>query len=554
MNAKNHRWPELGYLHLAKTKAVFYQLSPARLIEEAIKRNEGVLTESGALAIDTGNFTGRSPKDRFIVDDHISHEHVWWGPVNFKMDGAKFALLYQKMTGYLAQKEIFVRDAAACANEKYHIDVRVITETAYQNLFAHHLFIRPEVTNPANHPEWTIIAAPGFHADPETDGTRQSNFTAISLSKKMILIGGTGYAGEIKKAIFTVLNFTLAHEHEVLPMHCSANSGIKGDTAIFFGLSATGKTTLSADPERNLIGDDEHGWSEQTIFNFEGGCYAKCSGLNADKEPQIFQAIQYGALLENISFIPRTRRVNYNDIGKTENTRVAYPLYNVSNAVIPSLGAPPKNIFFLTADAFGILPPISKLTPEQAMYHFISGYTAKVAGTETDIKEPQLTFSACFGEAFLPLHPVAYANLLGRKIAAHEVNVWLVNTGWTGGAYGTGQRIRLSYTRAMVNAALKGALENVTYQQHSIFNTMVPTSCPGVPDEVLDPKSTWKSDDEYEQQGYKLAKAFQRNFRKYLSDETAHLVSAGPVIAQPVKFNPNFKTYAKGHDFRSVHH
>jgi len=534
MNTNNNRVPQLGYLNLANGPAVLYQLNPAQLIEAAIKRNEGILSDSGALAIDTGAFTGRSPKDRFIVDDHLSHDNVWWGEVNFKFDGARFNSLVNKMTRYLAQKEIFVRDSCACANEDYHIDIRVVTETAYQNLFVHHLFIRPEVVNPEGRPEWTIIAAPGFTADPEIDGTRQKNFTIISLSKKTILIGGTGYTGEIKKAIFTVLNFTLAHDKQVLPMHCAANTGVNGDTAIFFGLSGTGKTTLSADPERHLIGDDEHGWSDHSIFNFEGGCYAKCSGLTAEKEPQIFRAITYGALLENVNFTPGTRTVNFDNIDKTENTRVAYPLSNVNNAVIPSVGASPKNIFFLTADAFGILPPISKLTAEQAMYHFISGYTAKVAGTETGIIEPKLTFSACFGEAFLPLHPVAYANLLGKKINDNQVNVWLVNTGWTGGAYGTGQRIKLSYTRAMISAAINGELDDVNYHRHPVFKTMMPVTCPNVPDDVLDPKNTWQSQNEYEESANKLAEAFNNNFRKYLNDDTMHLLAAGPVTVQAV--------------------
>jgi phosphoenolpyruvate carboxykinase (ATP) len=534
MNTKTNRVPDLGYLNLAKCASIFYQCPPAGLIEAAIKRNEGVLSDCGALAIDTGSFTGRSPKDRFIVDDHISHDRVWWGAVNFKFDGSQFLSLFHKMTSYLDKKEVFVRDCSACANEKYHINIRVVTETAYQNLFVHHLFIRPEIPNPASRPEWTVIAAPGFTADPEVDGTRQKNFTIISLSKKVVLIGGTGYTGEIKKAIFSVLNFTLAHEHQVLPMHCSANTGEKGDTAIFFGLSGTGKTTLSADPERKLIGDDEHGWSDHSIFNFEGGCYAKCSGLSAEKEPQIFRAIAYGALLENINFLSGTRRVNYNDTHKTENTRVAYPLSGVAGAVTPSIGAPPKNIFFLTADALGVLPPISKLTAEQAMYHFLSGYTAKITGTETEVTEPTLTFSACFGEAFLPLYPVVYAGLLGKKITEHQVNVWLVNTGWSGGVYGTGQRIRLSYTRAMIRAALKGALDQVSYHPHPVFKTMIPGSCPDVPDEVLDPAGTWADQNDYEAQAQKLAAAFHQNFRKYLNDETEHLLSAGPAIAQAI--------------------
>src|ERR1700712_2713088 len=476
MKSTSKRLPDLGYLNLDRATTVLYQLTPAELVEAALLRKEGVLSDTGALAIDTGEFTGRSPKDRFIVDDAVTRNTVWWGEVNIKFDSHKFDALYQKVTGYLSERGIFVRDSSACANEKYHIDIRVITETAYQNLFVHHLFRRPEVANPASTPEWTIVAAPGFKADPEVDGTRQSNFSILNFHKKIIMIGGTGYTGEIKKGIFSVLNFILPHYKKVLSMHCSANTGVKGDTAIFFGLSGTGKTTLSADPERGLIGDDEHGWSDYTIFNFEGGCYAKCVDLTPEKEPQIFKAIQFGALLENINFNRGSREVNFSNIDKTENTRVAYPMYYVNNAVIPSLGASPKNIFFLTADAFGVLPPISKLTDAQAMYYFISGYTAKVAGTEAGVSEPKTTFSACFGEAFLPLNPVVYARLLGEKLKNHDVNVWLINTGWTGGPYGTGKRMRLKYTRAMIAAAINGELARVPYQEHLIFNLQIPPS------------------------------------------------------------------------------
>ena len=511
MKNLTYRLPDLAYLNLDRAKTIFFQLSAAGLIEEALKRNEGVLADNGALAVDTGEFTGRSPKDRFIVDDSITHDTVFWGGINIKFDSKKFDALFNKVTDYLTEREIFVRDSSVCANEKYHIDIRVVTETAYQNLFAHHLFRRPEMLNSATNPEWTVIAAPGFMADPIVDGTRQHNFSIINFTRKIILIGGTGYTGEIKKGIFSVLNFILPHDKKVLSMHCSANTGVKGDTAIFFGLSGTGKTTLSADPERSLIGDDEHGWSDYTVFNIEGGCYAKCVGLTHEKEPQIFNAIQFGSLLENINFIPGTRTVNFNNIDKTENTRVAYPLYNVENAVVPSLGSSPKNIFFLTADAFGVLPPISKLTSEQAMYYFISGYTAKVAGTEAGISEPKTTFSPCFGEAFLPLNPVAYANLLGKKLREHDVNVWLVNTGWTGGPYGTGKRMRLKYTRAMITAAINGELDNVQYNEHPQFSLQMPASCPGVPDNVLNPRNTWADRDSYDEKANQLAIEFGRN-------------------------------------------
>ena len=530
MRVRTNQSPDLGYLKLDRTGNTYYQLTPAELVEEALKRKEGILADTGALAIDTGEFTGRSPKDRFIVEDDITRKNVWWGKVNIKFDADKFDALYDKVTAYLSGKDIFVRDSCACANEKYHIDIRVVTETAYQNLFVHHLFIRPEVINPASKPEWTIIAAPGFKADPETDGTRQHNFSIINFSKKIILIGGTGYTGEIKKGIFSVLNFILPHEKKVLSMHCSANTGVKGDTAIFFGLSGTGKTTLSADPERGLIGDDEHGWSDYTIFNFEGGCYAKCVDLTAEKEPQIFNAIQFGALLENINFVKGTRRVNFANIDKTENTRVAYPLHNINNAVIPSIGSSPKNIFFLTADAFGILPPISKLTAEQAMYYFISGYTAKVAGTETGVTEPKATFSACFGEAFLPLNPVTYANLLGKKIKEHEVNVWLVNTGWTGGPYGTGKRMKLKYTRAMITAALNNELDNINYKEHPVFGIKMPVSCPNVPDNLLDPKNTWANADAYDEKANDLAALFVKNFEQYTNFSNSEILNAAPNV------------------------
>ncbi|MDB4921650.1 phosphoenolpyruvate carboxykinase (ATP) [Mucilaginibacter sp.] len=522
--------PDLSYLQLDRARTVFYQLNAAELVDAALKRDEGVLADTGALAIDTGEFTGRSPKDRFIVEDDITRDSVWWGKVNIKFDAGKFDALFEKVTDYLAGRDIFVRDSSACANEKYHIDIRVITETAYQNLFVHHLFLRPEVIDGSLIPEWTIIAAPGFKADPEVDGTRQHNFSIINFTKKIILVGGTGYTGEIKKGIFSVLNFILPHEKKVLSMHCAANTGVKGDTAIFFGLSGTGKTTLSADPERSLIGDDEHGWSDYTIFNFEGGCYAKCIDLTAEKEPQIFNAIKFGALLENINFIKGTRTVNFSNIDKTENTRVAYPLYNINNAVIPSIGDSPKNIFFLTADAFGILPPVSKLSAEQAMYHFISGYTAKVAGTEAGITEPNATFSACFGEAFLPLNPVAYAELLGNKIKKHNVKVWLINTGWTGGPYGTGKRMRLKYTRAMISAALNGDLDNVKYTRQPIFNLQMPQTCPNVPDNLLDPRNTWANADAYDERANDLAAAFIKNFEQYAPFCKHEIINAAPNV------------------------
>lgn len=460
-----------------------WNLSPAEIIEEALRKGEGRLAASGALAVDTGEFTGRAPKDRFIVRDELTGEQVWWGDINIPFSSGNFERLYKKVKAWLKGREVFVKDAYACAGEDYRLNIRVVTEMAYQSLFAHNLFLRPTEDELLRHrPDWTILVATGFRADPDACGTRSHNFTIINFSRRMILIGGTGYTGEIKKGIFSVLNYLLPVQHKVLPMHCAANIGAKGDTAIFFGLSGTGKTTLSADPSRALIGDDEHGWTEKGIFNFEGGCYAKCVGLSEDKEPQIYRAIRFGSLLENTSFYTGSREVDYSDTGKTENTRTAYPLTFIARAAVPSCGGHPRNIFFLTADAFGVLPPISRLTVEQAMYHFISGYTAKVAGTETGVTEPKATFSACFGKAFLPLHPGKYAGLLGNRLREHKVSVWLLNTGWTGGPYGTGSRIKLKYTRALIAAALKGDLDKTTYARHPVFGLSMPEACPGVED------------------------------------------------------------------------
>ncbi len=509
-----------------------WNLSAAELTEETLNLKQGVLTDTNALAVDTGEFTGRSPKDKFVVLDDKSKDTIWWGDVNFKFDPKKFDALCTKVTNYLSGKKIYVRDSYACADKNYRLSVRVVTELPWSNLFANNLFLRPTKEElPSFNPEWTILNAPGFLADAAADGTRQHNFTILNLTKKIILIGGSAYTGEIKKGIFTLLNYILPHEKGVLSMHCSANIGKKGDTAIFFGLSGTGKTTLSADPNRGLIGDDEHGWAEKTIFNFEGGCYAKCVNLTEEKEPQIFNAIHEGALLENVRFYPATKKVNYEDISVTENTRVAYPIHFIDNAVEPSVGGIPKNIFFLTCDAFGVLPPISKLTTGQAMYNFISGYTAKVAGTEMGITEPTLTFSACFGKAFLPLHPTKYAELLGKKLKEDKnINVWLVNTGWTGGSYGVGSRIKLSYTRALITAALNGELEKVKFETLPVFNFQMPTVCPGVPAEMLNPRNTWKDKDAYDAKANELAKSFVKNFAQYASAANDEILSAAPKV------------------------
>lgn len=506
--------PGLAWLNLGDENAL-YQLSVPELIEEAIKNGEGTLSSTGALAVDTGKFTGRSPKDRYIVVDDLTRDAVWWGDINIRFSALNFDSLLEKVCAHLNRKKFYVRDAYVCADINYRKSLRVITETAYQNIFANNLFIRPAEGEPIGDPEWTIIAAPDFHADPETDGTRQPNFSILNFARKIILIGGTGYTGEIKKGMFSVLNFILPEQYHTLSMHCSANVGLKGDTAVFFGLSGTGKTTLSADPARGLVGDDEHGWGVDSIFNFEGGCYAKCVDLTEEKEPQIFEAIKYGSLLENINYIPGTRITDYCNIDKTENTRVAYPINHISNAIEPSVAGVPKNIFFLTADAFGVLPPLSQLNTGQAMFHFISGYTAKVAGTEAGVTEPQVTFSACFGKAFLPLHPTRYADLLGEKMKKHQVKVWLVNTGWSGGAYGEGQRMKLGYTRALITAVLNGELENAAYHEHPVFGLRMPQHCPGVPSEILNPRNTWPDKNKYDRKANELAKAFVDNFKQF---------------------------------------
>jgi phosphoenolpyruvate carboxykinase (ATP) len=520
--------PDLHYLNLDNAPLIHYQLSPSELIEIAVCNGEAKLADSGALAADTGKFTGRSPRDRFIVCDAVTEEAVWWGDINVKFSEKDFDGLFEKVTQYLSERKIFVRDAYACANDEFRLTIRVVTETAYQNLFANNLFISPLQADPNLRPEWTIITAPGFKANPEIDGTRQANFCIINFTRKIILIGGTGYTGEMKKGIFSVLNFILPHQHNVLSMHCSANIGKEGDTAIFFGLSGTGKTTLSADPDRRLIGDDEHGWSKNSVFNFEGGCYAKCVDLSPDKEPQIYKAIRFGSLLENINFIDGTRTVDFYNTEKTENTRVAYPINFIENALIPSIAKGPKNIFFLTADAFGVLPPISRLSPAQAMYHFISGYTAKVAGTEAGITEPEVTFSACFGKAFLPLHPTIYAELLRQNIEKYGVNVWLINTGWTGGEYGTGTRMKLSHTRAMIAAALKGSLNHVPFEEHNLFGLAIPLTCPGVPSEILNPRNTWNDKQAYDQMATGLLEAFVSNFKQYSEYADNELITTKP--------------------------
>lgn len=514
-----------------KNANVKYQLTPDELHDITIEKGQGVESSTGALAINTGEFTGRSPQDRFIVKDSITEDKVWWGNVNIPFDSDKFEKLYNKVTEYLSGKEVFVRDSYVCADPNYRMNVRVVTECAWSNLFCYNMFLRPEDSELENFDaEWHVVCAPGFMADPAVDGTRQHNFAILDFTRKIALIGGTGYTGEMKKGIFSALNFILPVFKNTLPMHCSANVGEKGDTAIFFGLSGTGKTTLSADPARKLIGDDEHGWTkENTIFNFEGGCYAKVINLTEENEPDIFRAIKKGALLENVIFKEATKEVDFEDISITPNTRVSYPIYHIDNIQPGSIGENPKNIFFLTADAFGVLPPVSKLTPGQAAYHFISGYTAKVAGTEAGINEPVPNFSACFGAPFMPLHPTKYAEMLSAKMKEAGVNVWLINTGWTGGAYGTGQRMKLKYTRAMITAALNGELDNVDYKTHKVFGLAIPQTCPNVPAEVLNPRTTWEDKDAYDAKAHELAESFRKNFAKFEEFANDEIMAGAPV-------------------------
>lgn len=520
----------LSFLDLKTSGKVHYNLPPAALVEHALARKEGFLTSTGALMADTGKFTGRSPKDRYIVLDEKTKDAVWWGDINIPFDSDKFDALLEKMKVFLQDRDLFIRDAYAGADPNHRLNLKVVNTWAWHNLFCNNMFLRPSNQELENFEhDFTIICAPGFEANPETDGTKNPNFAILNLSKRMILIGGTGYAGEMKKGIFSVLNFLLPHEKQVLSMHCSANVGKDQDTAIFFGLSGTGKTTLSADPNRSLIGDDEHGWTESGIFNFEGGCYAKVIDLTREKEPEIWDAIRFGAIVENTRFKPDSRDVDFENKSVTENTRTAYPIDFIPNALDPSISGIPQNIFFLTADAFGVIPPISKLNKSQAMYHFISGYTAKVAGTEMGITEPKLTFSACFGAAFLPLHPTEYATLFGEKMEKHETNVWLINTGWTGGAYGTGSRMKLSYTRAMITAALEGKLDKVEYKSHPIFGFQVPQTCPNVPAEVLNPRNTWENPEDYDRQATGLAKAFRDNFKKFEDFATADILEGSPL-------------------------
>jgi phosphoenolpyruvate carboxykinase (ATP) len=509
---------------------VYWNLSVPALYEEAVRRREGLIALEGPLVCRTGQHTGRSPNDKFIVREPSSEDKVWWSKVNRPIEPHFFDLLHRRMVNYVEGRELFVQDCFAGADPRYRLRVRIITEQAWHSLFARHMFIDvPDaVEQPAHTPEFTVIDMPGLHAEPAANGTNSEVFIILNFAKKLVLIGGTSYAGEIKKSIFTVMNYLLPLGN-VLSMHCSANVGPQGDVALFFGLSGTGKTTLSSDAERRLIGDDEHGWSEDGVFNIEGGCYAKMIRLSEEAEPQIYSITKrFGTVLENVKMDAATRRLDLDDDSLTENTRGAYPLEYIENAVLSGDGGHPRNIVMLTADAFGVLPPIARLSPAGAMYHFLSGYTAKVAGTEKGVTEPKATFSTCFGAPFMVLHPTVYAKFLGDKIARHEARVWLVNTGWTGGPYGVGARMRIAHTRAMIRAALSGELDGVAYDTDPVFNLEVPHSCPGVPADVLTPRNTWKDPAAYDEQARKLARMFVENFKSFENDAPPDVRAAGP--------------------------
>jgi phosphoenolpyruvate carboxykinase (ATP) len=519
--------PEVAQL-LGQEK-VHRNLFPAPLVEAALRRGEAELAAGGSLVTGTGKRTGRSPKDKFTIKDALTENRIAWGSANQPFPPDKFDALYERVLDHLKGKELFVQDLFCGADPQYTLPIQVINEYAWHSLFVRQLFIRPTAEELKTHkPEFTIVSAPSFKADPKRDGTNGEVFVLVNFSKKLALIGGTEYAGEMKKAIFGVMNFVLP-ERNVFPMHCSANVGADGVTALFFGLSGTGKTTLSADPGRRLIGDDEHGWSATDVFNFEGGCYAKCIRLSRETEPEIYNAIRFGSVLENVVLDPVTRIPDYDDESKTENTRAAYPMEFIDNAMVPGVGRHPKNVVFLTADAFGVLPPVSKLTPEQAMYHFMSGYTAKVAGTEAGITEPQAIFSTCFGAPFMPRAPKVYAEMLGQRLREHKAQCWLVNTGWQGGPYGVGKRMSLPYTRAMVNALVDGKLAAVEFEIEPSFGLSIPKSCPGVPPELLNPRNSWKDKAAYDKLAADLSARFAKNFEQFDAPPEVNAAAPKPV-------------------------
>ncbi len=510
---------------------VHMDMSPAQLVEEAIRRGEGVLSSTGALCVRSGAYTGRAPRDRYIVDTPGVHDRIAWGHVNVPISEKSFRSVYDGVCSYLEGKDVFVNRGRAGASRRYARKFTVVAERASQALFAHQMLIRPtdEELEEYGEPDFVVIAAPGYKCIPSRDGTRSSAAVIINLEQGVIIVAGTGYSGEIKKSIFSTMNYLLPTEDGVLPMHCSSNMDpATGRTAVFFGLSGTGKTTLSTDPERVLIGDDEHGWSDQGVFNIEGGCYAKCINLSAEREPEIFDAIRFGAVAENVILDERTRVADYSDTSITENTRVAYPITSIANSSADGIGNVPSVVIFLTADAFGVLPPISRLSPEAAMYHFMTGFTSKVAGTEQGIVEPQPTFSALFGEPFMPLDPLEYARMLKERINKYGTRVYLVNTGWTGGSYGVGHRIALKATRAMVHAALNGTIEQAQFAHNDLFGVDVPTACPGVDAAVLDPRGTWESDAAYDEAAHKLIAMFEDNFAKRYPNAPEEVRLAGP--------------------------
>ncbi len=528
-NQKNVR-PEIEELGFKNVGSIFWNASTPHLYEEIVRRREGQITHLGPIVVRTGHHTGRSPDDKFIVEEPSSADNIWWGNVNKGMKEEKFMSLFYRLQAYFQNKDMFVQDCYAGASPEYRIPIRVITETAWQNLFARNMFIqikdKSEVEK--HQPEFTVIDVPRFHAVPELDGTSSEAFILLHLGKKLVLIGGTSYAGELKKSIFTILNYVFPRE-SVLSMHCSANVGEKNDAAIFFGLSGTGKTTLSADPKRRLIGDDEHGWSDKGLFNFEGGCYAKMIRLSKEAEPEIYECSRrFGTVLENVSLDSNSRRLDLNDASLTENTRAAYPLSHIPSAIREGFCGHPKNVIMLTCDAFGVLPPLSKLTPEQAVFHFLSGYTAKVAGTEDGITEPEATFSACFGAPFMALPPTLYAKLLLERIQTHKVSCWLLNTGWNGDPYGKGDRIKISYSRALIDGILDGSLDKGEFERDPVFGIMIPKTCAGVPPETLNPRDSTSDREKYEERARKLALDFKENFKQFENDVSSDILDVMP--------------------------
>ena len=506
---------------------IYWTPPTAVLYEQIVERGEGLVSHLGALAVKTGHYTGRAANEKFIVDEPTSHDHINWGKVNRPFDPEKFDVLYKRMTAYMHGKDLFVQDCFAGASPKHRLPIRIIAEKAWHSLFARNMFVKATAEELENHkPRFTVIDMPNFHAVPQVDGTNSETFIIINFARRLVIIGGTSYAGEIKKSIFTVLNYLLPHHSKVMSMHCSANTGEKGDVAVFFGLSGTGKTTLSAAPNRSLIGDDEHGWDDDGVFNFEGGCYAKIINLSKESEPEIYETTRkFGTILENVAIDTISRRIDLNDDSFTENTRASYPITHIPNIVLSGMGGHPTNVIMLTCDAFGVLPPIARLTPEQAMYHFLSGYTAKVAGTEAGITEPQATFSTCFGAPFMALHPSVYAELLKAKIARHKVNCWLVNTGWSGGAYGVGSRMKIGYSRALVNATLDGTLAAGRFEKDSVFDLDIPTACPGVPAEVLNPRNVWADKAAYDATAKDLVERFRKNFEQFKANVSVEVAN-----------------------------